>query len=220
MPLTFNTPFGTNYSTIDIRDIATDAWLGTQCPNDRPPSSAERARSVIDSLTDIGLTAWHSSATKNGEHYILVDPSDRDSHTRQLKLWWNSNINGYDYDRSADDGFDHCGAAVEAAQHETEPQTITITPRWAGMIGILISMAGQRGKGAQTAIDEIVKLAVWADRVNDDPVTKNRIALLEVVRIALTDDRTKDIVASQMDISDQVVNNLANIAIQILEQPD
>lgn len=227
--LQFKTPFNITYTAIEIRNAATNLWGDTQGPNDAPLSSVERARAVVDGLCDIGLTAWYSQATRSGEHLIMIDPSDRDGRdARQLKLWWNCGIDGYDYDESADDGLDHGGIAVENAQHEPEPTNleptkttvIDITPRWAGMIGLLISMAGQAGKGRQMAIDEIVKLAVWADQVNADPVTKHRIELLEVVRIALTDDRVKDIVAGQMDISDERVNELANIAVQILEQPD
>lgn len=205
----FKTTFGFIYTAIEIATLATNAWEETQNSYDGTPN--QRAESVVDALTDIGLCAWKSAAIVNGEHRMIVDPSGYDEDGSRLELEWDPTIGRYDYKGSEEDGFDHCGAAVEVAQHEQEPPKETITTVM--IMPLLVEMA--HSKTSETsiyAIGELARLAKWADKVNADPVNLNRPALLEVVRVALSDPRTRDIVADELDLADAALADLLNIA--------
>lgn len=211
----FKTTFGFTYTAIEIATLATNAWEETQNPYDGTPT--QRAESVVDALTDLGLCAWHSAVIVNGEHRMIVDPNGYDENGSRLELEWDPTIGRYDYKGSGEDGFDHCGAAVEVAQHEQEPPmetitTVMITPEWRGMMPLLVEMANSKKRETRIyAISELARLATWADKVNADPVNLNRPALLEVVRVALSDPRTRDIVADELDLSDAALADLLNV---------
>ena len=164
----FKTTFGFNYTWAEIVTLATKAWQETQNPYDGTPT--QRAESVVDALSDLGLCAWHSAVIVHGEHRIVVESNGYDD-CSPLWMEWDPTIGQYDYEGSAEDGFDHCGAAVEVAQHEKEPPTETITtvmitPEWRGIMPLLIEMARSGNRETRIyAIGELTRLATWADKV-------------------------------------------------------